>query len=69
MKVVLTAPIPTSRTPSFPRAGFISTGCFTAGHYIMAARGQPGPIGSLSVAGYNQWRLRCHLDRPQIAFF
>ena len=38
MNVVLTAPIPTSRTPSLPEAGAISTGCFTAGHYIMAPR-------------------------------
>ena len=41
MKVVLTAPMPTSRTPSLPCAGAISTGCFTAGHYIMATGGPP----------------------------
>ena len=36
MNVVLTAPIPTRRTPSLPLAGAISTGRFTTGHYIMA---------------------------------
>src|SRR5512139_2473879 len=35
MVVVLTAPRPTSRTPSFPWAGAISTGCFTTRHYII----------------------------------
>src|SRR5262249_28899137 len=36
MVVVLTAPRPTSSTPSLPRAGAISTGGVTIGHYIMA---------------------------------
>src|SRR5215510_10611289 len=36
MVVVLTAPRPTSSTPSLPRAGAISTGGVTTGHYIMA---------------------------------
>ena len=35
MVVVLTAPRPTSSTPSLPRAGAISIGGVTLGHYIM----------------------------------
>src|SRR5439155_16680483 len=34
MNVVLTAPSPTSRTPSFPRAGAIATGVDTGENYI-----------------------------------
>src|SRR6187399_85598 len=40
MKVVLTAPRPTSRMPSLPCAGAISSGAFTGGHYI--TRDLPG---------------------------
>ena len=36
--VVLTAPSPTSRTPSFPRAGAISTGVDTVKNYIISDR-------------------------------
>src|SRR6185436_3220524 len=35
MVVVLTAPRPTSSTPSLPRAGAIWSGELTIGHYIM----------------------------------
>ena len=52
--VVLTAPRPTSRMPSLPRAGAMSSGGVTIGHYIMrkcagfcvsrASRREPLPI-------------------------
>jgi hypothetical protein len=35
MVVVLTAPMPTSRTPSFPAGSAIFGGFFTIGNYIM----------------------------------
>jgi hypothetical protein len=35
MVVVLTAPSPTRRIPSFPRAGAISTGVDTGKNYII----------------------------------
>ena len=37
--VVLTAPIPTSRTPSFPLAGAIFSGLFTGCDYIIEPDG------------------------------
>src|SRR4026207_930762 len=41
--VVLTAPIPTSRTPSFPVASAILGGFFTTGDYIIRARRSSRP--------------------------
>src|SRR6185295_8445495 len=41
--VVLTAPRPTSSTPSFPRAGAISTGADTGQNYIRLRAARQGP--------------------------
>ena len=74
--VVLTAPRPTSNTPSLPRAGAISIGGVTIGHYIMGKMRmflRKSSVGSeplavtMSGVRLGERALQIGLDDPNIA--
>src|SRR4029453_9138938 len=74
--VVLTAPRPTSNTPSLPRAGAISIGGVTIGHYIMgkmrrflrkSSVGNEPLSVTMSGARLGERALQIGIDDPNIA--
>src|SRR5262245_17942282 len=74
--VVLTAPRPTSSTPSLPRAGAISIGGVTIGHYIMgkmrmflrqSSVGREPLAVTMSAVRLGERALQIGLDDPKVA--